>query len=45
MKQLARACSCKLEEVLLAAARIRELNPNREADMGMRAMINILYQI
>ena len=24
MKQLARACSCKLEEVLLAAARIRE---------------------
>ena len=34
MKQLARACSCKLEEVLLAAARIRELNPKPGSGYG-----------
>lgn len=34
MKQLARVCSCKLEEVLLAAARIRELNPKPGSGYG-----------
>ena len=34
MKRIARACSCKLEEVLLAAARIRELNPRPGSGYG-----------
>ena len=34
MKQLARVCSCNLEEVLLAAARIRELNPKPGSGYG-----------
>ena len=34
MKQLARVCSCKLEDVLLAAARIRELNPKPGSGYG-----------